>query len=145
MAAPPSLLLPARAAALLRDLRARFSRLGQTDRNRLLAARDLLARAAGLQGPALALVHRALDLALSLLSVLASHAFSSVLGSIVASPVPRLPPKTSRPRRLKDRWHSPCHEGVGARVMLASAGGAKRWNTCGTLKPPPGRRTASGS
>src|SRR5262245_40695182 len=130
MAAPPSLLLLSRAAAFLRDLRARFSRLRQTDRGRLLAARDLLARAAGLQGPALALVHRALDLALGLLSVLASHAFSSVLGSIVvASPVPRLPPKTSRPRRLKDRWHSPCHEGVGARVMLASAGGAKRWNT----------------
>ena len=50
--------------------------LRESDRNRLLAALDLLARAAALQGPVLAFVHRLLDLLRRLLPVLSGHGFS---------------------------------------------------------------------
>jgi Ku protein len=50
------------ARLLLRHLLSRFSCLRKTDRDRLLAALDLLARAAALQRAGLALLHRALDL-----------------------------------------------------------------------------------
>src|SRR5690349_11773407 len=52
---------------LLRHLAAGAPRLGQPDRDRLLAALHLLARAAALQLAALHLVHRLLDLLAGLL------------------------------------------------------------------------------
>ena len=60
-------------APLLGDLRARFPGLRQADRDRLLAAGDLLSRAAGAKRAFLLLVHRALDLLLGLGSVLPRH------------------------------------------------------------------------
>src|SRR6185369_2852363 len=66
-------------AALLRHLAARAARFRKADGDRLLAARDLLAGAAATQRAVLALVHRALHLALGLLSV-SGHCGSSDQG-----------------------------------------------------------------
>ena len=65
--------LRARGAPFSRHLGARATRLGQADRDGLLAARDLFARSAAPQRTSLAFVHRALHLALSLLAVFPGH------------------------------------------------------------------------
>src|SRR5205823_7539004 len=60
----------ARSAALARHFPAGAARFAETDRDRLLAARDSLARTARTQLAAFALVHRPLHLLLRLLAVL---------------------------------------------------------------------------
>src|SRR5512147_1719667 len=78
----PSAALRARALAprtrrrLLRDFAAFATRLGETDRDGLLAALDRLPRAARLQLPALHLVHRLFDLLRRFLAV-SGHGASS--------------------------------------------------------------------
>src|SRR5690349_10407313 len=64
------------AASAIRHFRTRPACLGQTDRDRLLAARDFLTGTSAAQLAALALVHRALDLLRCLLAVLPCHGFS---------------------------------------------------------------------
>src|SRR5262249_5276822 len=68
---------PPRAGAprlLRRNLGAGAPGLGEADRDRLLPALDLLARATGLECPGLSLAHRLLDLGRSLLAVCSRHA-----------------------------------------------------------------------
>src|SRR5204862_6367322 len=68
---------------LLRHFLAFRPCFGQSDRDRLLAALDLLAGAPALQGAGLALLRRAADLGGSLLGIFASHErFSRVAGKI---------------------------------------------------------------
>src|SRR5689334_676754 len=69
LALPSAAALALAAAALTRHFAAGLSRFAQADRNRLFAARHLLAGTAGLERAPLALVHRPLDLALCLLAV----------------------------------------------------------------------------
>ncbi len=61
---------------LLRDFLSLFSRFGKPDRDRLLAALDLLAGAAALQGARLALLHRALDLGGRAFGIFSCHEVS---------------------------------------------------------------------
>src|SRR5262249_18967806 len=62
------------ARLLRRNLGAGATSLREADRDRLLPALDLLARATGLEGPGLPLAHRLLDLGRSLLAVCSRHA-----------------------------------------------------------------------
>src|SRR4029453_6173763 len=64
------------AAALLRNFRSRPARFGETDRDRLLAARNLLPGAARPERSPFAFAHRALDLALGLRTVPAGSRLS---------------------------------------------------------------------
>src|SRR5215208_1766858 len=66
-------------ALLLRDLAASATRFREANGNRLFAARDAAARAAALEGPALALPHRAFDLLPRLFPVF-SHAHPPYAG-----------------------------------------------------------------
>src|SRR6185503_3529302 len=74
--AAPSAAAAALPTASLRHLRSGSARLGETDRDRLLAARDLAARAPAAQRAALALAHDLLDLLRCLLAVLPCHGSS---------------------------------------------------------------------
>ena len=67
----------------LRDFLAFRSRLGKPDRDRLLAARDLLAGPAALQCAGLALLHRAPDLGGRLLRIFSCHDFPPSYGKII--------------------------------------------------------------
>src|SRR5919198_1902073 len=77
------------AAAFGGDFSARAARFAQADRDRLLAARDPLARAARAQRAVLAFVHRALDFLLRLPAVL-RHATPSAGVIIFAAPALRV-------------------------------------------------------
>src|SRR5262245_64109066 len=72
----PSATAGASAAPALRHLRAGSTRLGKADRDRLLAARDLLAGTSAAQRAALALAHDLLDLLRCRLAVLPCHDYS---------------------------------------------------------------------
>src|ERR1700716_3042846 len=88
----PGLLLLARGFLLAWDFRAGAARLRQADRDRLLAAFDLLARAPALQLAALSLVHRPLDLLLRLLAVPGHR--SSIYSTLALGLSPRTSPST---------------------------------------------------
>src|SRR5665213_311654 len=71
--------------SLLRDFLAFGPCLGQADGDGLLAALDLLAGAAALQRPGLALLHHALDVGGGLLRILPCHDGSPGCGKIIAA------------------------------------------------------------
>src|SRR5712692_9925108 len=85
-AAPPLLLAAALAPA--RDLRAGAPRLAEADGDRLLAARDLLARAARSERPVFPLAHGSFDFLGGLRPVLARSATSCRHGSPRPAPEP---------------------------------------------------------
>src|SRR5882757_7084372 len=87
---------------LLRDLLAFRSRLGKSDRDCLLAARDLLAGLAALQRAGLALLHRAPDLGGRLLRIFSCHDFSPSCGKIILAPTDGSSERTAV-RRLPNR------------------------------------------
>src|SRR5262245_30665977 len=93
----PSATAGASAAPALRHLRAGSTRLGKADRDRLFAARDLLAGTSAAQRAALALAHHLLDLLRCFLAVLPCHV-SSVLDSSRAEKTARSVPKLGRER-----------------------------------------------
>src|SRR6476620_1314966 len=70
-------------AGLLRHLLSLGTRLGQSDRDRLLAALDRLAGATALQGAGLALLHRAFDVSGSLLGIFGCHGSSPVVRKLI--------------------------------------------------------------
>src|SRR6266478_8437476 len=69
--------------SLLRHFRSRSPRFGKTDRDRLPAALDLLARPTTLQSAGLALFHRAPDFGGCLFRIFSCHDYSPSCGKII--------------------------------------------------------------
>ena len=106
---------PSASSSLLRHLLALGPRLRQSDRDRLLAARDLPARTAAPQRAGLALLHHAFDIAGGLLRIFACHCLSpaSSFGEKVIT------------RRMQSSSH-----------RLALTGDGRHFGRLGTIETP---------